>query len=318
MVKVRLGEGPNTVNTTQKEIDYIKENWLKTTNKQLGEALNMHPKRVSKLAMGLGLPKKTTKYLDYLGIKIGNRVFKNITQEQIDYIKENFELGPAKIGREIGIDPRRVSDVILELDLRDSLEKILPNTEEFTKQLKDLSLTNKFLASEYGVTTSAIATHRRKLSIKVNNIKLPRTDEVDKELKNPYLSHAELGRKYNVNPNTVARRRKELGVGVRIKNYDTIPELQVKDILNELDLVYTQSKRIGKYSIDLYLGQKICIDVHGEWVHNKPKVQKRDKAKTVYLSDNGFHYLVIHEQELTDTTRVKSKIISFLKGFPYQ
>lgn len=147
-------------------------------------------------------------------------------------------------------------------------------------------------------------------------IYLPKTKEVEEKLRNPYLSHIEIAREYGVTDTCVYRRRKELGVGVRRKNYNTLIEQDVAKLLDELDLVYQNPKRIEKWSIDFYLGRKHCIDVHGTWAHSKEKVKDRDRRKTIYMKDNGYHYLVIHEVELEDLDKVKEKIKQFTLGFP--
>lgn len=147
---------------------------------------------------------------------------------------------------------------------------------------------------------------------------LPKTKEVEEKLKNPYLSHIEIAKEYGVTDTCVAKRRKELGVGVRRKNFDTLIEKEVASLLEELDLVFSSQKRIEQWSIDFYLGRRYCIDVHGEWAHQKPIVKDRDKRKTHYLQENGYHYLVILEEELSDIEKVKNKIKEFTQGFPQQ
>lgn len=102
-------------------------------------------------------------------------------------------------------------------------------------------------------------------------IYLPKTAEVEQELKNPYLSHVEIAVKYGVSDTCVAKRRKELNVKVRKKNYDTLLEQQVEQILLSLDLAFIKQKRIDKWSIDFYLGRKYCLDVHGKWAHSLKK-----------------------------------------------
>jgi very-short-patch-repair endonuclease len=82
------------------------------------------------------------------------------------------------------------------------------------------------------------------------------------------------------------------------------------------DLVYHKQKRISKWSIDFYLGCKFCIDVHGTWAHSKTLVIDRDQKKKLYLENEGFHYLVIQEEELSNIQNVKQKIEKFTLGFP--
>ena len=188
--------------------------------------------------------------------------------------------------------------------------------EHYQDKIADIA---KATGIKHGQKVCEVIKHLDVKRVRYFKTYLPRTPEVDAELMNPYLSHVELGLKYGVTDSCVALRRKELGVGVRRKNYDTIPELAVEAILNELDLAYLTQKRLEKWSIDFYLGRKYCIDVHGEWAHSKSKVEERDVRKVQFMIDNNYKYLVIHEAELEDIEAVKNKIIDFVAlGFPSQ
>ncbi|GIN70402.1 hypothetical protein J14TS2_08770 [Bacillus sp. J14TS2] len=147
-------------------------------------------------------------------------------------------------------------------------------------------------------------------------IYLPKTKEVEEELKNPYLSHVEIAYKYKVSEACVAKRRKELGVNSRRKNYDTLIEKQVEEILLILDLAFLKQKRFGRWSVDFYLGRKYCIDVHGEWSHSKRKIIERDKRKKTYFEAHSINYLVIEEKELLQPKKVINRIKQFTLGFP--
>ncbi|PFC88594.1 topoisomerase I [Bacillus anthracis] len=147
-------------------------------------------------------------------------------------------------------------------------------------------------------------------------IYLPKTAEVEQELKNPYLSHVEIAVKYGVSDTCVAKRRKELNVKVRKKNYDTLLEQQIEEILLSLDLAFIKQKRIDKWSIDFYLGRKYCLDVHGKWAHSLSKIKERDKRKLLFMEESCYKYLVIHEEELVNKEKVLQKIKEFTMGFP--
>lgn len=147
-------------------------------------------------------------------------------------------------------------------------------------------------------------------------IYLPKTAEVEQELKNPYLSHVEIAVKYGVSDTCVTKRRKELNVKVRKKNYDTLLEQQVEQMLLSLDLAFIKQKRIDKWSIDFYLGRKYCLDVHGKWAHSLKKIKERDKRKLLFMQESCYKYLVIHEEELANKEKVVQKIKEFTLGFP--
>lgn len=127
---------------------------------------------------------------------------------------------------------------------------------------------------------------------------LPDTEEVYKDLSNPYLSHVKIAAKYNCTPDAVAQQRKRKGLSVRKNVSRTMLEEKIAKILQELDIAFHEQKRIGKWSIDFYLGNKICLDVHGTWIHNKPIAIERDSRKTLELSQLGYKYIVIHEDEI--------------------
>jgi very-short-patch-repair endonuclease len=204
-------------------------------------------------------------------VKVGNRTFKNIDQWQVDYIGENYHRKLSEVGKEIGIDERRVLEIINLLGIkRERLRKVY----------------------------------------------LPQTEEVEKELRNPYLTHVEIAAKYGVTDTCVAKRRKELDVKVRKRNYDTLIEQRVEALLMDLDLAYLKQKRIDRWSIDFYLGKKHCIDVHGEWSHSIKKIIERDARKQIFMSENGYKYLIIHEKELVNLKSVMKKIKLFTLGFP--
>ncbi len=127
---------------------------------------------------------------------------------------------------------------------------------------------------------------------------LPDTPEVQNDLKNPYLSHVKIAKKYNTTPDVVAQRRKRKGLQVRRNVGRTLLEEEIVRILDKLDIVYHEQKRIGKWSCDFYLGNKIIIDIHGEWAHNKEIVIERDSRKKQELEELQYNYLVILEKDL--------------------
>lgn len=125
--------------------------------------------------------------------------------------------------------------------------------------------------------------------------KLPDTKEVREDLANPYLSHVKIADKYNVTPDVVAQRRKRAGLSVRRNVERTRLEEHIASVLDKMDVVYHEQKRIDKWSIDFYLGNHICLDIHGAYIHSKPIAQDRDVRKKKWLQKNGYQYIVIHE-----------------------
>lgn len=144
--------------------------------------------------------------------------------------------------------------------------------------------------------------------------KLPNTPEAIADLMNPYLSHVKIADKYGVHETAVGHRRKALGVNVRRNMAPTRLEEAIKKVLEELDYAYIPQKMINQWSIDFYMGQKTCIDVHGEWAHTRKAIPERDKRKREELESMGYRYLVIYECELHHAKEMVEKFM--FSGFP--
>ena len=145
--------------------------------------------------------------------------------------------------------------------------------------------------------------------------KIPKTEEALNILKDPYISHVKAAEIFGVSESAVGHLRKSLNVSVRRNFSMNLIEEKVSKILDELDYAYIYEKRIAQWSIDFYLGQKTCIDVHGVWSHSFEKQKERDLRKEFFLKENGYKYLIIYESELINA---KQKIEEFLIGFPQQ
>jgi very-short-patch-repair endonuclease len=201
-------------------------------------------------------------------------------------------------------------------------ERTFKNIEQWQIDYITKNYTKKFteIASEINMDYRRVGEIINLLGIKRDRhwkVYLPKNKEVEEKLRNPFLSHVEIAQEYGVSDSCVAMRRKNLGINVRRKNFDTLIEKEVAKILDDLDLVYGQQKRIDKWSIDFYLGRKHCIDVHGNWSHNLDKAKDRDIRKTKFLKENNFSYLVIYEDELSNLKKVRKKIEEFVLGFPH-
>ena len=138
---------------------------------------------------------------------------------------------------------------------------------------------------------------------------LPSTQAVNEDLANPYLSHVKIAKKYNTTPDVVAQRRKRKGLSVRRNVGRTLLEEEIISILTKMDIVFLEQKRIGKWSIDFYLGNKICLDVHGAWAHTKELVKERDINKHIELQAWGYQYIVIWESEIEQAEKIIRKNI---------
>jgi G:T-mismatch repair DNA endonuclease (very short patch repair protein) len=148
---------------------------------------------------------------------------------------------------------------------------------------------------------------------KYNN-KIPTTPEAIQMLKDPYISHVKLADMWGCTESAVGHKRKAMNVSVRRNVSMNRLEEKIKNILDELDLAYIYEKKINQWSIDFYLGQKNCIDVHGSWSHDFEKQKLRDARKIKELTSMGYNYCIILEK---DIDIAKETILQFLR-FPLE
>lgn len=200
-----------------------------------------------------------------MSIEINGFVFNGITQEQVDYLRNNYE--------------RKMTDLEEELGLCD---------ETIKRLLKALEIKRQRLWKRT----------------------IPDTVEAINDLQNPYLSHVKIAEKYGCTESAVGSMRKRYGLSVRKVGLTRLEE-RIVSILDDEDIAYICQKRIDRWSLDFYLGNKIAIDVHGMWSHSKDIQIDRDKRKIAWMKDNGFDYLVILEHELDDVSIVAKKIRDF-------
>jgi very-short-patch-repair endonuclease len=208
---------------------------------------------------------------EYLLVRVGNRTYRAINEQQVGFIRRHYRDKLIEIGRAISVNERRVGEIIRSLGL--------PRRRHW-------------------------------------KIYLPYSTEVEADLRNPYLSHAELARKYGVSDTCVAMRRKKLGLRVRRKNYGSIPEQRLARILDELGLAFKTQVRIGRWSIDFFLGCGVCIDMHGSWSHSSYEKQLRDARKAAWLHENEYVYLIVREAQLEDPDEIKRRLIALTAEFP--
>lgn len=159
--------GRNKVGIEQWQADYIKDHWEEKT-KSIAEATGLTEKKISRVAMMMELPKKAAGYNKTEGLTVGDHHYKNLTQEQLDYIMAHYEESSTVIGEKLGMNPRRVSDIILGLELRPKLhERKLPRTIEVDEELKNPYLSHVELGKKYNVDETTIAARRKELGVNV-------------------------------------------------------------------------------------------------------------------------------------------------------
>jgi hypothetical protein len=136
---------------------------------------------------------------------------------------------------------------------------------------------------------------------KYTNTKIPvsQLDEFEEDLKNPLYTHAQLGRKWNLTAEAIGAQRKRRNIGHWRSNSLTTIELDLQDILDELDIAYINTFQIERWSIDFYLGHKICIDIHGTWAHSTEMIKERDIRKSIWLKEHNYFYFIVKEEDLS-------------------
>jgi G:T-mismatch repair DNA endonuclease (very short patch repair protein) len=277
----------------------------------------------------ISMSKKTSRKY----VQVDNHRFYDLEQWQIDYIKEHWNEKNGAIAGAVNLPEKQISRIGMTLGMpkkatgynvtegidigghhykyvtQEQFEYI---KEHFEDQVSDI-------AEAIGLDSQRVSDIIIRAGLRDRLYKrfIPEDPKgYNDDLKDPYLSHAELGKKYGVSESLIALHRKQRGYGVRRKNYDTIPELVVTEILDELDLAYIHPKQIGKWSIDFYLGNKVCIDVNGSWSHSLDHVIERDTRKNIELREQGYKYLIIDEVFIKDKELVKNAIIDIALGFP--
>lgn len=233
------------------------------TQVQIAKQLNVHPSTLNRYARSIGITKVLkTKW----------------TPENIEWLKENYNLPYSQLTSHLGLD-----------------------SETIRMKLKQLNLTR--------------TTKYRPFKLDMNDT------EFLNDLDNPRLSAPDIVEKYKdkygIGESRIHQLRKERGIKLQINTLARISstEKEVMKILDDLDVVYQREKRIGKYSLDFYLGFKVCIEAHGEYWHSKPERKKADARKKEYLESLGYRIIYVWENAID-----KEHIITELKklGFPIQ
>ena len=135
------------------------------------------------------------------------------------------------------------------------------------------------------------------------------------DFENLTLSHKYVALKYDLYPSTIKRWRFDV-FGKEINNISktrkkTTPELQFEDILYKLEIPFFYEWSIDKWSIDYYLGWKICIEINGDYWHsNTEYVIEKDKEKEKWLLDNGYKLYIFTENDLMEN---KSFVVNKIK-----
>lgn len=92
---------------------------------------------------------------------------------------------------------------------------------------------------------------------------------------------------------------------------ETLPEKQVRQTLDVLNIKYIQEAQMGRYSVDfLLVDLRIALEIDGVYWHQNIK---RDTRKTNYLQSKGWNVIRISDIELDNIQDVAGLIISRIK-----
>lgn len=142
-------------------------------------------------------------------------------------------------------------------------------------------------------------------------------EDFKKDFENPALSSSYVGKKYGFNDSYIGAKRKEL-IGDYKSMINTflcksVPELQFEDIMEEIDLTFFYEYKINKWKCDYYLGQKIIVEIQGEYWHSLDKVKEKDDRKFQELLDLGYTIITFNETSLENKNFVKEVVFKTIQ-----
>lgn len=94
-------------------------------------------------------------------------------------------------------------------------------------------------------------------------------------------------------------------------NGETMPEKEVRLILQSNGIEFIQEAKMGRYSVDFILPSlRIALEIDGVYWHER--TAKRDAAKDKYLFNRGWHVVRITDEELENAANQNSFVIERL------
>lgn len=108
------------------------------------------------------------------------------------------------------------------------------------------------------------------------------------------LSASSIATRLGVSRTTVLRAMKESGIEIKKLNYtmprETVIETKLYEELEKRGVTYTKQQVIdGLWVADALIpGARIVIECDGEYWHNLPDMEKRDRKKDAYLKAKGY------------------------------
>ncbi|MGL5506410.1 MAG: DUF559 domain-containing protein, partial [Paraclostridium sp.] len=150
-----------------------------------------------------------------------------------------------------------------------------------------------------------------------NKYLMPTSSEFARDIGNPMYSHSALGRMYGYSELVIKKWRDTLfgdfKTMVDTFRCMTVPEIDFKDLLEEMSLSYLYEYKVLGYKVDFYLGAKLIVEIQGDYWHSKEDVKVRDKKKKEILESNGYTIIYINESDFKDKDVIKKLIITNYK-----
>lgn len=184
--------------------------------------------------------------------------------------------------------------------------KIL-NITEISKKIKVNERTiSNFLKSQ-GIKPNR-ANPKYKKEIMLNN------EDFKKDYENLLLSPTYISSKWDIDHKTIQIwRKQDYGDYTHRVNgalARTRPEQEFEDILFNLEIPYFYQWQIDNWTIDYYLGNKICVEINGVYWHSIDKTLEKDERKLSDLKDKGYTVINFTEYEIYNE---KNKVIQIIK-----
>lgn len=263
-------------------------------------------------------------YTEYGGMSMNNR---NLEQHKQFIIEQyqNPQVTQTQIAKQLGVHPSTLNRYARSIGITKVLKtKWTPEKIEWLKE--NYNLTYKEMESHLSLDSETIRMKLKELNLtrttKYRPFKIDMNDkEFLSDLENPRLSAPDIvekyKEKYGIGESRIHQLRKEQGIKLQINTLERVSstEKEVMQILDSLDVIYQREKRVGKYSLDFYLGFKVCIEAQGGYWHNKPSRKETDARKKEYLESHGYRIIYVWENAVD-----KEYIVTELKklGFPIQ
>jgi very-short-patch-repair endonuclease/biotin operon repressor len=303
---------------SQKDIDFLKNNYDKHSVKELSEILKLDTVKIRNKLFKLNLiPKKENE----------------ITDDELNYIKNNYyKMSIKEMSKVLGYSETKISNHLKELNLK------IPNRikhfwtkEELIYINENINiLTIEEISDNLNIPKETIlkkVKDGKYLNYDYPNNKLKK-EEIDFILDN-YLIYTDndIAKMFNVSERIISDTRKYYGIqktGSEI-NGPTKPEKIIMEILEELSIKFLYNKQLEEYRPDFYIEKnKLIIEVQGDYFHCNPYIYTegpkdeiqlrhiiRDYYKKCYYLSRGYEILYLWENDIiNDLENVKSKILT--------